>query len=165
MAPMGLSGLALSGKHMLKTSARYLHDHGTGENSHRRQFTKKGLATARPLRMLETCIHLALLCLFAKAVWSLTLTWVHFRRKSNPRAYPYVLVVGRSPSKDSKIDRRRFNRVVIYILWNIWKERNRRIFNGTFKTVSQDKHVASRIKEDIEQRKRVLSPDLGSVVI
>jgi hypothetical protein len=87
---------------MLKTSARYLHDHGTGENSHRRQFTKRGLATARPLRMLETCIHLALLCLFAKAVWSLTLTWVHFRRKSNPRAYPSVPVVGRSTSKDSK---------------------------------------------------------------
>jgi hypothetical protein len=27
---------------------------------------------------LETCIHLALLCPFAKSVWSLTLAWGHY---------------------------------------------------------------------------------------
>jgi hypothetical protein len=39
----------------------------------------------------------------------------------------------------------------MYTFWNIWKERNRRIFNNAAETVPQ---VAARIKEDIEQRKR-----------
>ena len=48
-------------------------------------------------------------------------------------------------------DRRRLNGVVIYPFWNIWKERNRRIFDNKIQTVPQ---VAAKIKEDIEQRKR-----------
>jgi len=43
--------------------------------------------------------------------------------------------------------------MVIYTYWNLWKERNRRIFNNTQESASQ---VASRIKEDIEQRRRAL---------
>jgi hypothetical protein len=42
--------------------------------------------------------------------------------------------------------------MVIYIFWNLWKERNRRIFNNAYETVMQ---VATRIKDDIEQRTRV----------
>jgi len=50
-------------------------------------------------------------------------------------------------------ERRRLNGVVIYAFWNIWKERNRRIFDNLIETVPQ---VAVRIKEDIQQRKRAL---------
>jgi hypothetical protein len=57
-------------------------DKGKVENTHRRQITKKGLASPRSLRScngpLETCIHLALLCPFAKSVWRVTLAWAHF---------------------------------------------------------------------------------------
>jgi hypothetical protein len=49
---------------------------------------------------------------------------------------------------------RRLNGMVIYIFWNIWKERNRRIFNSTSETVLQ---VAARINDDIEQRKRAFT--------
>ena len=42
---------------------------------------------------------------------------------------------------------------MIYTIWNIWKERNRRIFSGVFETAAQ---VASRAKEDIEQQRRAL---------
>ena len=47
-------------------------------------------------------------------------------------------------------ERRRFNGMVIYTFWNLWKERNRRIFNNS-ESVMQ---VAGRIKDDIEQRRR-----------
>ena len=53
-----------------------------------------------------------------------------------------------------KTERRRLNGVVIYTFWNIWIERNRRIFNNEAETVLQ---VAARIKEDIEQRKRAFT--------
>ena len=43
--------------------------------------------------------------------------------------------------------------MVIYTFWNIWNERNRRIFDNKIETVLQ---VAARIKKDIEQRKRAL---------
>jgi hypothetical protein len=57
-------------------------------------------------------------------------------------------MVGRSGKKSE------LNGVVIYTFWNIWKERNRRIFNNTAETGPQ---VAVRIKEDIEQRKRAFA--------
>ena len=56
-------------------------------------------------------------------------------------------------AKAPRAERRRLNGVAIYPFWNIWKERNRRIFDNRSETVPQ---VAARIKEDIEQRKRAL---------
>jgi len=56
--------------------------------------------------------------------------------------------------KVPRSERRRLNGAVIYTFWNIWKERNRRIFDNKIETVPQ---VAARIKEDIEQRKRALA--------
>ena len=47
-------------------------------------------------------------------------------------------------------ERRHFNGMVLYTFWNLWKERNRRIFNNS-ESVMQ---VAARIKDDIEQRRR-----------
>jgi len=53
-----------------------------------------------------------------------------------------------------RAERRRFNGLVIYTFWNLWKERNRRIFNNATETALQ---VAMRIKEDIDLRKRAFS--------
>jgi hypothetical protein len=40
--------------------------------------------------------------------------------------------------------------MVIYTLWNLWKERNKRIFQNIQESAWQ---VAFRIKEDIAQKK------------
>jgi len=53
----------------------------------------------------------------------------------------------------TKEERRRFNGLVIYTCWNLWKERNRRILSNVYEPALQ---VASRIKEDIAQRKRAI---------
>jgi hypothetical protein len=53
-----------------------------------------------------------------------------------------------------KSEHRRLNGVIIYTFWNIWKERDNRIFNNVVATVPQ---VVARIKEDIEQRKRAFA--------
>jgi len=59
-------------------------------------------------------------------------------------------------SKVPKQDRRQFNGIIIYIVWNLWKERNRRIFNNAQKTGQQ---VAYLTKEDIMQRRGAVSFD------
>jgi hypothetical protein len=51
-------------------------------------------------------------------------------------------------------ERRWLNGMMIYTFWNIWMEHNRRIFNNTSEMVLQ---VAARIKDDMEQRKRVFA--------
>ena len=58
----------------------------------------------------------------------------------------------KAASKAPPADQKRFNGIVIYTLWNLWKERNMHIFNNS-EAVWQ---VAARIKDDIEQRKGVL---------
>ena len=54
---------------------------------------------------------------------------------------------------DSEARRRTFNRVLIYTVWNLWKERNRRVFENKHKTTEQ---VAYLAKEDIIQRRRAI---------
>jgi hypothetical protein len=46
-------------------------------------------------------------------------------------------------AKVPKTERRRFNGLVIYTFWDLWRERNRRIFDNKMETVLQ---VAARIK-------------------
>jgi hypothetical protein len=51
--------------------------------------------------------------------------------------------------------KRAFNGIVIYTMWNIWNERNRRIFESVALPPVQ---VALRIKEDVSQFRRALLP-------
>jgi hypothetical protein len=52
-------------------------------------------------------------------------------------------------------ERRRLSGRFFYVIWNAWKERNRRIFTGHRLTYIE---VASIVKEDIEQRQRAFAP-------
>jgi hypothetical protein len=67
---------------------------------------------------------------------------------------PFNLMVRGGRNQDKQGGKKRFNGMVIFTLWNLCKERNRRIFNNAHESVMQ---VASRVKEDIEQRKRALT--------
>jgi hypothetical protein len=49
---------------------------------------------------------------------------------------------------DKKTKRSRSGRL-LYVIWNVWKEQNRRIFQGVRKTYMEVAHIAH---EDIRQR-------------
>jgi len=57
-------------------------------------------------------------------------------------------------SKVPKQERKRFNGILIYIVWNLWKERNRMIFENAHMTAQQ---VTSLAKEDIMQRHKAMT--------
>ena len=77
---------------------------------------------------------MALLCPFAKVVWNQVLAWEDFDTQlANTQLEPMHIDDwwDKAVHKVPKPMKRQFNRVVIHTIWNIWKERNRRIFNNT----------------------------------
>jgi len=88
-------------------------------------------------------------------MWGRVLTWENLSVLL-PQQDPASLAKWREieASRVPKQDCRRFNGIVIYITWNLWKERNRRIFENVFQTVQQ---VAYSTKEDIVQRHRAMN--------
>jgi len=82
----------------------------------------------------------------AKAVSDQVLAWENFVMQW-PQQDPTSIVEWweQAASKIQKQDRKRFNGIVIYIMWNLWKERNRNIFENVHKTAQQ---VASLTKKD-----------------
>ena len=89
---------------------------------------------------LETSLHLCLCCPFAKAVWGQILSWENFTQlQQHLQVHPTHIKSWweDAAAKVPRSERRRLNGVVIYIFWNIWKERNRRIFDNLIETVPQ----------------------------
>jgi hypothetical protein len=78
-------------------------------------------------------------------LWSLTLTWEQFNTNLIPSmGVPTHLSLWweEAHAKIPKNDRRRFNGVVIYTLWNIWKEQN--VFAASSLQVSLAHKIASQ---------------------
>ena len=92
---------------------------------------------------------MALLCPFAKAVWNQVLVWEDFDTQI-ANTQPEPMHIDDWWDKATQKVPKLLN-VLIYTIWNIWKERNRRIFNDTLESPMQ---VAARVREDIVQRKR-----------
>ena len=106
---------------------------------------------------MDTGQHLCLLCPFAEAVWSQVLSWENWSlpQQTNPANFDCISVWWEEAAKTvQKNQRRDFNGLVIYIMWNLWKERNRRIFENKLQSVQQ---VAERVKEDLVLYKRAFS--------
>ena len=80
---------------------------------------------------LETALHLCLLCPLAIEVWHLVLGWEHFDVDLiRPQVQPSSIRAWweQGAANITRQRRRHFNGVIIYTMWNIWKEINRRIF-------------------------------------
>jgi hypothetical protein len=149
---------------MLKTSARFSHGQWQWKKLSPQTIYKKGAGLTK------------ITALFVMGRWRLVSIWHCFPLRQislvthpglghfdenliTPSEEPSKMIQWWEESQDriQKSERRRFNGVVIYTIWNIWKERNRRIFNGVFEMAVQ---VASRVKEDIEQQQRALTWDV-----
>jgi hypothetical protein len=93
---------------------------------------------------LETGLHLSLSCPFARPVWAQVLSWENYDLQLPQQDLASIGTWWEEiASKVPKQERRRFNGVFIYIVWNLWKERNRRIFENVHKMAQQ---VASMTK-------------------
>ena len=103
---------------------------------------------------LETEVHLSLLCPFARAVWDQVLSWENFRVHLPQQDPTGMAKWWEEASKVPKQERKRFNGILIYIVWNLWKERNRTIFENAHMTAQQ---VTSLAKEDIMQRHKAMT--------
>jgi hypothetical protein len=71
---------------------------------------------------LETGLHLSLLCPFAKTVWTQVLSWEHFDAQQihSQSAPTHIATLWEAAArKVTRDEKRRFNRMVIYTLWNI----------------------------------------------
>jgi hypothetical protein len=102
---------------------------------------------------LETGIHLCLHCPFARAAWRQILACVILPAQSDASATNIREWWEAATPPLPKNQKHAFNGIVIYTMWNLWKERNHRIFESVALLPVQ---VALRIKEDVSQFRRAL---------
>lgn len=99
----------------------------------------------------ETVGHLAKDCIFTKSCWSWLSSW--YNLSSLPKLDQCSSVYGwwrKCRLKVEKTARKEFDGLCIYFWWEIWKERNRRIFHGLEKS---EREVANFVKEDFNPQR------------
>lgn len=95
----------------------------------------------------ETAVHLCWHCAYAKEVWVLVARWTDNLVSVPGDEDDLQQWWNDSMSRASKHDRRRVSSILIYTAWNIWKERNRRIFQNVSTTPDV---VLGLIKEEMK---------------
>ena len=107
----------------------------------------------------ETASHLILHCNFAQQVWSEVESWTH-HLVHKPNSGLLILDWWEKELVQlSRKARRTKAAVMIYTAWNIWKERNRRVFDQRFTSPSE---VLQVIKNEImERRLSCAGPELS----
>ena len=99
----------------------------------------------------ETVGHLAKDCIFTKSCWSWLSSW--YNLSSLPKLDQCSSVYGwwrKCRLKVEKTAHKEFDGLCIYFWWEIWKERNRRIFHGLEK---REREVANFVKEDFNPQR------------
>jgi hypothetical protein len=106
----------------------------------------------------ETDDHLFLHCSFAKQVWLLVTNWTAgtIQLPANPEEIEYWWK--RSPELLPQVQKRSVAAIQMYIASNLWKKRNRRIFEQ--KTL-QPLQVFQLIKEEVNLRRVACAPQGG----
>ena len=109
----------------------------------------------------ETASHLILHCKFAQQVWSSMASWtqnlVHTPQPGLQILDWWERELAKLPKKIRKLKAA----MMIYTSWNIWKERNRRVFN---QQIGSPVMVLQEIKREINDRKLACGgPELSFV--
>jgi hypothetical protein len=100
--------------------------------------------------------HLCTDCSFTTAIWNTIHHDVDDNHATHGHTFMSIndwwdnIIEGKSVSV-----RRHLSGRFLYVIWNAWKERNRRIFTGHRLTYIE---VAAIVKEDIAQRQRAFAP-------
>jgi hypothetical protein len=89
-------------------------------------------------------LHMVAQCSYTKAVWQKNCPWIqHPTADSAPRT---LRRWWRSVLRQSATDRDKHLQVIIYTVWNVWKERCRRIFQNI---ATHADHLAGLSKQDV----------------
>ena len=97
----------------------------------------------------ETAIHLCLGCVYAREVWTLMEDWSGGLVRVPEQGLQIEGWWRNSLMHLPKKERRVAAALLMYTVWNIWKERNRRIFEGASLPATR---VVALIKEEIGLR-------------
>jgi hypothetical protein len=104
--------------------------------------------------MPETADHLLTKCNFSKALWCALAPRLNLPQYNllnslgGPLEWVYHLATGSSSSRRKRLG------LIFFIWWNLWKERNRRIFETKEKSIPQ---LAPLVLEEITNFSRALS--------
>jgi len=97
----------------------------------------------------ETAEHMCLHCVFAQEVWLLVSNWTEGQVKLPVPGTTIQEWWNNSMQGLGKKDKQRMAALMIYTSWNVWKERNRRIFQGVAVLPSR---ILALIKEEMKLR-------------
>ena len=109
----------------------------------------------------ESALHLCLHCPFAQRVWELVQAWTHDLVSKPATDISLEVWWLHSLQNLPRAQKRTKAAVLMYTTWNLWKERNRRIFEGKEAEPSTVLHF---VKEEVNLRFRVCgAPDVSDV--
>uniref|UniRef100_K4AMD6 Reverse transcriptase zinc-binding domain-containing protein n=1 Tax=Setaria italica TaxID=4555 RepID=K4AMD6_SETIT len=106
-------------------------------------------------------MHLCLTCCYSREVWHMVINWIGQRLVAQPSHMISVEGWWISTLAPFRRKERRSMVAIImyYTAWNIWKERNRRVFGGKSMTTIG---VFALIRGDIALRRRACgTPSVG----
>jgi hypothetical protein len=98
----------------------------------------------------ETAQHISLHCVYAQEVWHLVSCWTHSLVQVPSRTIRLEGWWNAAVSNKPKDEARLTAALVIYTAWNLWKERNRRVFEGVSESPTR---LLARIKEEVQVRR------------
>ena len=109
----------------------------------------------------ETASHLCLHCSFAQQVWSLVRTWTDGLVLVPAQGVNVQEWWNSALQVPDAAKRNRVAAILIYTAWNIWNERNRRIFQGV---VQAPQRILGLIKEEMALRQQACELRVNNVV-